>query len=242
MMRTLATCALFLLIPIAAAAQADDGTAAASQPPTSQGPMIVERLHSGFLFAPEVKATMFDKKVSGLIGGSVGWVADETFFIGGGGYWMPERRRGGDRELAYGGAVLQWFVSTSDRFGFSAKALLGGGRATLPGTITQILPLPPQRDLDRLTPAQLAELLRSRTFTSAIRLRQDFVVAEPEVNARISLARHVRLTVGAGYRFAGTDWRGQRGQRGENGENGENGNTRRRLSGATASLGVQIGG
>ncbi len=236
MMRSIAGCALVMLIPVAAAAQTDEGTPAASQPPTSQGPMVVERLHSGFLFAPEVKATRFDKHTSALVGGSVGWVADETFFVGGGGYWMPERGRS-DRELAYGGAVFQWFVRSSDRFGVSAKALLGGGRATLPGTFTQILPLPPQRELDRLTPAQLAELLRSRTVTSAVRLRQDFVVAEPEVNARIGLARHVRLTLGAGYRFAGTDWRGQRGDSG-----GENGNSRTRLSGATASVGVHIGG
>ena len=238
-MRACAAGALVMLLPIGAAAQTGEGTPAASQPPASQGPMIVERLHSGVLFAPEVKATLFDKKVAGLVGGSIGWVADETFFVGGGGYWMPERGHS-DRELAYGGAVFQWFIQSSDRFGLSAKALLGGGRATLPGTFTQILPLPPQRELDRLTPAQLAELLRSRTVTSAVRLRQDFVVAEPEVNARIGLARHVRLTLGAGYRFAGTDWRDQRGQRGDSG--GENGNSRTRLSGATASLGVHIGG
>ena len=231
-MRAVAACALVMLLAINAAAQSDEGTPAASQPPATQGPMIVERLHSGVLFAPEVKATQFDKKVSGLVGGSIGWVADETFFVGGGGYWMPERGRS-DRELAYGGAVFQWFVQSSDRFGISAKALLGGGRATLPGTVTQILPLPPQRELDRLTPAQFAELLRSRTVTSTVRLRQDFVVAEPEVNARISLTRHVRLTLGAGYRFAGTDWR-----RGE----GRGDDDRRRLSGATGSIGVQIGG
>jgi hypothetical protein len=238
-MRALAACGLVMLLPVAAAAQTDDD-APASQPTTSQGPMIVERIHSGVLFAPEVKATRFDKKTSALVGGSIGWVADETFFIGGGGYWMPERHRDDDRELAYGGVVLQWFVSTNDRFGVSAKALLGGGRATLPGTVTQILPLPPQRDLDRLTPAQLTEVLRSRTVTTTVRFRNDFVVAEPEVNARIGLSKHVRLTIGAGYRFAGTGWRDQREQRGETGF--ENGDNRTRISGATASLGLHIGG
>jgi len=227
MIRALAAVAVVLVFPTGAYAQADDQSPPAGQPPATQGPMIVERLHSGFMFAPEVKATLFDKKVSPLVGGSAGWVADETFFVGGAGYWMPERGRS-DRELAYGGAVLQWFVRSSDRFGFSAKALLGGGRATLPDTITQILPLPQPRELERLTPAQITDLLRTRTVTQTIRLRENFVMAEPEVNARIGLARHVRLTVGAGYRFAGTDWR-------------RGGDARRRLSGATGSLGVQIG-
>jgi hypothetical protein len=235
-MRALAACIVLALLPIAAAAQADDG----NTQPASQGPMIVERIHSGVLFAPEVKATRFDGKVSGLVGGSIGWVSDETLFIGGGGYWMPERRRS-DREMAYGGLVVQWFALTSERVGVSAKALVGGGSATLPGTVTQILPLPPQRDLDRMTPAQFNDLLRSRTVTSTVRLRQDFLVAEPEVNARIGLTRHVRLTVGAGYRFTGTHWRGERGQRGDNFENRENGDNRTRLNGATASLGLQIG-
>jgi hypothetical protein len=233
-MRALAACIFFALLPIAASAQADSS----STQPANQGPMIVERIHSGVLFAPEVKATKFDGNVSGLVGGSIGWVSDETLFIGGGGYWMPERRRN-DREMAYGGLVVQWFALTSERVGVSARALVGGGSATLPGTVTQILPLPPQRDIDRMTPAQFNDLLRSRTVTSTVRFRQDFLVAEPEVNARISLTRHVRLTVGAGYRFTGTDWRGQRG---DNFENRDNGDNRTRLNGATASLGLQIGG
>lgn len=228
MMRGLITCALLLLLPIGAAAQTDEDAPAAMQPPASQGPMIVERIHSGVLFAPEVKATLFDKKVSGLVGGSIGWVTDETFFIGGGGYWMPSRRTS-DRRLAYGGVVVQWFAMTSDRFGLSAKALLGGGQATLPETITQVIGLPGPRELERLTPPQVNDLIRTHTVTTTVRARQEFMLAEPEVNARLSLSRHVRLTLGAGYRFAGTDWR-------------RGGDTRRRLNGATGSLGLQIGG
>src|SRR2546430_11462498 len=47
----------------------------------------------------------------------------------------------------------------------------------------------------------------------------------------LGLARHVRLTLGAGYRFAGNDWR-----RGGGFDRGQ------RISGAVGSLGVQIGG
>jgi len=231
-----AAAVLIVALPLGAAAQtssdATDPGADGAQPPApvNQGPMIVERIHSGFMLVPEVKATAFDKRFSGLIGGSAGWVSQETFFIGGGGYWMPTNRSN-DRRLAYGGVVMQWFVANSDRFGLSAKALLGGGRATLPDTVTQVVGVPIGRDTDRLTPAQLRDLIQSHTVTTTVRSRQDFLVAEPELNARLGLAKHVRLTLGAGYRFAGNDWR-----RGGGFDRG------RRISGAVGSLGVQIGG
>jgi len=218
------------LLPVGAAAQpALDATASstdAAQPPTTQGPMIVERVHSGFLIAPEVKATEFDKRAKPLVGGTAGWVAAETFFIGGGGYWLPEKGHS-DRELAYGGVVLQWFVLNGDRFGLSARGLLGGGSATLPETVTQIVaPTPVGRGAPPTT-------LQPRTVTTTVRVRDDFVVAEPEVNARLAFSKNLRLALGAGYRFAGADWRRFRGfDRGRSD----------RLSGATASIGLQIGG
>ena len=161
---------------------------------------------------------------------SAGWVFDETLFVGGGGYWMAQRR-GSDHQLAYGGAVVQWFAHNGSTFGWSAKALLGGGRATLPETVTQIIlpPLPDPR-AGRTTPP--IPQLPPRTVTITVRERQDFVVAEPEVNARVGLMKHVRVSFGAGYRFAGNDWR----------RGGFNRDASRRLSGATATFGVQIGG
>jgi len=235
---------LIAALPLSAAAQpADESTAlppsavaqpanesTAQPPPTTQGPMIVERVHSGLMFAPEVKVTEFDKKTSGLIGGSLGWVAEETLFFGGGGYWMPTRGSN-DRRLGYGGFVMQWFAVNGDRFGLSAKALLGAGRATLPTTVTEVVGLPSGRDFDLLTPAQVSDLVRAHTITTTIGARQDFLVAEPELNARLGLTRHVRLTIGAGYRFAGNDWRRGRGF-----------DTGQRIGGAVGTLGVQIGG
>jgi len=221
---------LCVALPLTAAAQptADD-TQPPPPPSASQGPMIVERVHSGFMFAPDVKITEFDKKASGLIGGSLGWVAEETFFIGGGGYWLAADRAN-HHNLAYGGLVMQWFIANGDRFGLSAKALVGGGRATLPETVTQIVGLQP-RDLLRLTPAQYNDQIRAHTVVVTVGSRQDFIVAEPEVNARLGLAKHVRLTLGAGYRFAGNDWWRGRGF-----------DSRDRISGAVGTLGVQIGG
>jgi hypothetical protein len=217
-----------LALPLTASAQP---AADATQPPVNQGPMTVERIHSGFAATPEVKITDFDGKASGLIGGSAGYVAEEAFFIGGGGYWMATDRSH-FRELAYGGFVMQWFVLNNDRFGVSGKVLLGGGQATTPQTVTQVVGLPSPRELDRLTQAQYNDLVRAHTVTSTIGLRQDFFVAEPEINARIAIAKAVRLTFGAGYRFAGDNWWHYHG----------GGFHNDRISGAVGSFGVQIGG
>src|SRR6185436_17406020 len=106
----------------------------AQNPPAGQGPMIVERVKSGFVFAPEVKVTKFDRRVSELVGGYAGWLTDRTFFIGGGGYWMPNRNR--DRQLAYGGVVIGVQARADKRVGFNVKGLVGGGRATTTQSIS----------------------------------------------------------------------------------------------------------
>ena len=213
-------------LPLTASAQT---AADATQPPVNQGPMTVQRIQSGFAAMPEVKITDFDGKTSGLIGGAAGYVAEEAFFFGGGGYWMATDRSH-FRELAYGGLVMQWFVLNNDRFGVSGKVLLGGGHATTPQTVTQVVGLPSPRDLDRLTQAQYNDLVRAHTVTTTIGLHQDFFVGEPELNARLGLAKHVRLTFGAGYRFAGNDWWHHGGGHND------------RVSGAVGTLGLQIGG
>jgi hypothetical protein len=212
---------VFCLLPIAAAAQSGGAATTASQP--SQGPMIVEQIHSGFLAAPDVKVTEVDKRTSELAGGYAGWVVDDALFVGGGGYWLANQSS--DRKMAYGGLVVQWLARTNERFGFSAKGLFGGGQATLSSTVPQILGLPDRRELDRLTQAQLNDLVRSRTVNTRIRFRENFFVAEPEIDALVRLTRHLRLTVGAGYRFIGAEGRDEA-----------------RLRGAVGSVGLQIGG
>jgi hypothetical protein len=209
---------MLCLLPIAATAQtATPGGAA------SQGPMIVERVHSGFLVAPDFKITEVDGKTSELAGGYAGWLTDGKIFFGGGGYWLANQSR--DREMAYGGLIVQWLARTNERFGFSAKGLVGGGRATLSSSISDILPLSDRdgRSLGRID--QDDDLNRSRLTDSRIRFREDFFVAEPEVGLLVRLTKRLRLTGGAGYRFTGGE--------------GRNDN---RLHGAVGSVGLQIGG
>jgi hypothetical protein len=117
------------LLPIAASAQPADDPApdAAAAAQTSQGPRVVERIHSGFLVAPDFKATEFNHRTDGLAGGYAGVVFADAVFIGGGGYGLVTSTHG--QNLAYGGLVMQWFGRGSDTFGYSAKMLVGGGTA-----------------------------------------------------------------------------------------------------------------
>jgi hypothetical protein len=206
---------MLCLLPIAASAQTAAGGAA---PSTSQGPMIVERIHSGFLVAPDVKVTEVDKKTSELVGGYAGWVADETIFIGGGGYWLANNSR--EREMAYGGLVVQWLAHANDRVGFSAKGLVGAGRATLASPASDLIARGDPRG--RIDPADPRRTVLTNTV---VRFREDFFVAEPEIDLLLRLTQHLRLTAGAGYRFTGGERRDDS-----------------RLRGAVGSVGLQIGG
>src|SRR2546430_1784725 len=124
-----AVAAAFLALPLSAAAQDVDASASAQQGTRSQGPMVVERVKSGFQVTPEVKITKFDSKTSEVVGADAGWLADKSFFIGGGGYWLANQNH--DRRLAYGGLVLGLFTPVDAPFSFGVKALIGGGSATV---------------------------------------------------------------------------------------------------------------
>ena len=183
---------------------------AAQTTPSAPGPMIFEPVRSGWLAAPDFKITEVDHRTSELVGGYAGRITDDTFFIGGGGYWMANQSR--DREMAYGGLVVQWLARTNARLGFSVKGLVGGGAATLSGLT--LLRDNDDRD-DR----------RGRITTIRGRHNQAFFVAEPEADVLVRLTRHMRLTVGAGYRFTTSERGGDS-----------------RLRGAVGTLGLQIGG
>ncbi len=203
----------------AAAQPADDG--GDQQTPQNRGPMIVERVHNGFLFAPDVKVTRVDHRTSELAGGYAGWLNDDRFFIGGGAYVLANGSH--DREMAYGGLVVQWMGGRDQTIGWSLKALFGGGEATLTDSFAELVPVLPLPAAGSKTPI---------TFSSQLvpfRFRQDFLVAEPEANLLVRLGRNVHLTVGAGYRAIGIDRR-------------DGGGDADRLRGATGSIGIQIGG
>jgi hypothetical protein len=200
------------LVPIAAAAQPADDAAPDLAPAaqSSQGPMTVERIHNGFLAAPDFKATKFDHRTDGLAGGYAGVVFADAFFVGAGGYGLVTNTHG--RNLAYGGLVMQWFGRSNDTFGYSAKMLVGAGTADTTENVQVIV--------DRA----------GHTATQPIRMRQDFAVFEPEITGLVRFNRHLRLTAGVGYRFTGSDWRNR----------GVDGFGRINPDGVTGTVGLQI--
>ncbi len=208
--RRLSAAAVLTLVPIAASAQNPSG-------PRSQGPMTVERVQSGWLIAPEVKVTDFDHRTSELVGAQGGWLADQTFFIGAGGYWLAADRSQ-DRQLAYGGLVIGILPRTEGAVGFGATALIGGGRATTLRTVTIVPDFDP-----RLLGSRDPDLIVRPVQTTA-RVRSDFFVAEPEASLIFNLSKRIHLAAGVSYRFAG-----------------ENRGPHDALSGVAGSLALQIG-
>ena len=218
--RAFAVCCAFSLtqFPVAASAQTSGAT------PTTQGPMVVERVRSGFVIAPDVKMTQVDKTTSALTGAYAGWLTDDTFFIGGGGYWLVNQDR--DRKMAYGGLVVQWLTHADRRIGFGVKGLVGGGQTTLGTTVSQGFRLP---DFPN-TPA-ISQILRDierglrPPTTTRVRYHEGFVIAEPEADLVMKLSRQLRLNVGVGYRLISAEGRDER-----------------RLRGVMGSVALQIGG
>jgi opacity protein-like surface antigen len=205
--------ALVALTPIAASAQDAADQRPANPGPPSQGPMVIERVHSGWLGAPDFKVTDVDGHTSELVGGYGGWLTDDTFLVGGGGYWLVNNTH--DREMGYGGLVLQWLGGVNHGIGYSFKGLIGGGEANLTRTVTQVVNV---RD-----PRNGRNVVRT-TVPVQVWSHEGFFVAEPQADALIRVTRHIRVTVGAGYRFTA-------------GDHGDD-----RLQGAVGTIGLQIGG
>jgi len=182
--RPLAATLAVLLTPLAAAAQ--------SAAPSSQGPMVVERVKSGLLVEPQVKVTSFNHQTSELIGADVGWLGDQIFFIGGGGYWMVNQDH--DRELAYGGLVLGITTPADMPFSFGFKTLFGGGHATVPGFVA-VYPV------DFPSPGPGGGRPLPTPAVTTVGIGSGFFVLEPQANIGFKMSQRVRFTAAGGYRF-----------------------------------------
>lgn len=171
----------------------------ASEPPSSTpGRPSVERMKNGFVVVPDVRFTEVDGEFASLAGGQVGWMTDRTLFIGFGGYWLTDPDD--DRDMAYGGAVVEWALRGDRRFGVSARALIGGGSATLSS--------PADRTRETRGPMRFAGSFHDRSRPwhggGGFLVRDDFFVAEPQLNLLWSVKDWLRLGAGVGYRFVGS--------------------------------------
>ena len=120
---------LIVVIGIAASARAQAPTPTSSDPPAGQGPLIVERIPSGWVVSPDVTITEVNKQAATLVGAYGGWLSDRTWLLGAGGYWLANNTH--DFSMAYGGIVTQYLVRSDRRIGFGVKGLVGGGDATI---------------------------------------------------------------------------------------------------------------
>ena len=182
MTRFMSIAVVCLLAPVAAWAQ------------TPQPPLVLERIHSPFVVAPDYRIADVDGDTGQLAGAYAGRLLDGTLFVGGGFYWLVNGDRG--EEMRYGGLMLGWSMPAGRMIHFGARGLVGFGTATL-GTELDARG-GSSRSRDRFSPGPVQ--------TVRFLARDDFFVFEPQVNASVQVIRHVGVEVGGGYRVsAATD-------------------------------------
>jgi hypothetical protein len=201
-------------------------------PAKDAGPLTIERLHSGFVIAPDNRFAEVDGHFGNFVGGYAGWSTDRTLLVGVGGYWLtndPNRI-----DMGYGGALVEWVVRGDRRFTLSTRALIGGGGATVTDTLAN-LGYPTDGRMPVYDDPRHGEPYGRHGFPpgpptplpgdTRVRVHDGFFVAEPQVNACLRLKEWLRLDAGVGYRFiAGTH------------------NLNDRLHGVSGSLSLQLGG
>lgn len=216
----LAICALGVLA--SPAARADDIPAVDPRPlPPSVTPspappdaeddgvgyVLTSKLVTGGYGAPELKVSSLAGDAVLLAGGQGGWILGHSVVLGGAGYTTItdvispgslQSPMGNARlGLGYGGFRMGVILAAKSRIHATAGLLLGGGTA------------------------------RSDTRDDSFRRRDSFFVIEPDLEAEANIARHIRLALGATYRFIGNTE--------------ERGFTSTRLSGPAAMLSFRFG-
>ena len=219
-----------LLIASAAYAQ--------STPPPTNGPLVLERIHNGWVLAPDFKVTEVDNRTGELAGAYGGRLIDGAIFIGGAGYWLANDGR--DFKLGYGGLVVGWQSPEFGRIRFGGRGLVGAGRATLGFDVTTLRGgvqpgnLPIGRGDIRFgvtdpraqapTPARAPVGTQPQTLRARVLGRDDFLVFEPQANISARLTKAIGVSCGVGYR-----------------ETAQADVLRDRLNGPTANLAIQFG-
>jgi hypothetical protein len=194
-----------LLLPRAAAAQG------------SSGPMTVQRIGNSAFFAPDFKITDFNGKACGLAGAYGGYLIENAFFIGAGGYWLTDTSP--ERDMWYFGLVTGVYVNRDRAVGFGVKALIGGGEATIG-----------QQYYNYVQPRRGGP---SVPVTGTNFYHASMFVFEPEADVVVHLNQHMKLTGGVGYRLTGDPYYGYYGYYGYNNSP---------LNGVTGSVSLQISG
>ena len=182
--------AALLLVAFAGPAGAQD----TATPPATQKPLVLEPIRSPFVVAPEYKVTEVDGDWRQLAGVYAGRMFDEQLLVAGAVYSLVD---GPDRtDLTYGGLLVGWSTPEA-RLRFGARALIGGGRSTLPVTFARF---GTRTDPRLLRPGDHTTVTPQTVTVSA---RDDFAVFEPVANAVTQVTDHFSIDVSAGYRWTG---------------------------------------
>ena len=179
-------------------------SAAVAQTAAAASPLQIEPIDSGFVLAPDARFSEVNDKFATLAGVYGGWLTDRTLLVGAGGYWLANRDD--NFKMQYFGGVGSWTIGARRKVGLRAGALVGGGSATLAKTYG---------DLFGEIPAGAPGLSRDHrlsfrgrggspiTSATLVRVNEDFFIAEPQVNAVMSLTKWLHLDAGVGYRLIG---------------------------------------
>lgn len=185
---------------------ASAGVAQAQAPvgPSSSGPLVIEPIESQFVVAPEYKFTDVSGRTGHMAGVTAGVLTDRSLYLGGAIYFLTN----GDHDfgLTYGGFLAGWTTGIGTHLRVGGRSLLGFGGGTLGESFAAY-------DLH-------FRGVRSYNYIA----HSDFLVAEPQGQAHVSLADHIGIDITGGYRFTAFDDFFHDG-----------------VDGATGSLGLQIG-
>jgi hypothetical protein len=190
-----------MLLTIGAIVLGASGAGAQSAPvdPATPAKLLVEKIETSWLVAPDVRGADFDGRAGTLAGGYVGRITDRALVFGAGGYWLTNRAD--DFKVAYGGVVAEWLARSDRKIGFGVRALVGGGTATLPYTFNETVNVTGSRNRN----ARTARFGGGRLDPNVrVAVRDDFLVVEPQVNLLWNLTRRHRVSFGVGYRAVGS--------------------------------------
>jgi hypothetical protein len=213
MIRTLLLFAAALVLATAAHAQ--------NTPAPTNGPLVLERIHDGWVLAPDFKVTDIDGRTGELAGAYGGRLIDNTLLLGAAAHWLTNDAR--DFEMTYGGVVVGWQSPEYGRIRFGGRGTAGVGRATPGFDITT------ERPADirfGVTNPRLPRTTTTAPGTIRARVigRDDFLFVEPEANVSARITRLLGVSCGVGYR-----------------QTGNADVLRDRLNGPTANLAIQFG-
>jgi hypothetical protein len=205
----------------AAALLAATAAHAQNTPAPANGPLILERVHDGWVLAPDFKVTDIDGRTGELAGAYGGRLIDNTLLIGGAAHWLTNDAR--DFGMAYGGLVVGWQSPEYARIRFGGRGTAGVGRATLGFDVTSARP----GDIRfGVTNPRLPRTTTTPPGTIRARVigRDDFLFVEPEASVSARITRVIGVSCGVGYR-----------------ETANADVLRDRVNGPTANLAIQFG-